>query len=72
MLDPPNFGFGITGVTPEASIYMYKVFSCILDATTDDLIMAGMMQAAGDGVNVIGLSLEVSIHFRMTLLTQLL
>ena len=43
MLDPPNIGFGVTGVAPEASIYMYKVFNCISDSTVDDLVMDGMM-----------------------------
>jgi len=57
MQDPPNVGFGMTGVAQEANIYMYKVFSCVYDYTADDLIMAGMIQAAADGVNVISLSL---------------
>jgi subtilisin family serine protease len=36
MLDSPNIGFGMTGVAPEASLYMYKVFSCVSESTTTD------------------------------------
>jgi subtilisin family serine protease len=57
MLDPPNVGFGMTGVAPEASLYMYKVFSCVSESTTTDIIMAAMIQAAVDGVDVISMSL---------------
>ncbi len=28
MQDPAGMGFGLTGVAPEASLYMYKVFGC--------------------------------------------
>jgi hypothetical protein len=57
MLDPPNIGFEPTGVGPEASLYMNKVSSCVSETTSDDPIMAGMIQAAADGVNIISLSL---------------
>lgn len=57
MLDPPNIGFGLSGVAPEASLYMYRVFSCAAETTSDDLIMAAMIQAANDGVDIISMSL---------------
>ena len=57
MVDPPNTGFGMVGVAPEASIYMYRVFSCVYDYTDDDIIMAAMIKAANDGVDVISMSL---------------
>ncbi|PVH78927.1 subtilisin-like protein [Cadophora sp. DSE1049] len=57
MVDPPNTGFGMIGVAPEASIYMYRVFSCVYDYTDDDIIMAAMIKAANDGVDVISMSL---------------
>ncbi|GMF64054.1 unnamed protein product [[Candida] boidinii] len=46
----------IVGVSPNAKIRMYKVFGCE-DATTNDLIMKALVDAANDGVNVINLSL---------------
>ncbi|OWB74795.1 hydrolase activity protein [[Candida] boidinii] len=46
----------IVGVAPNAKIRMYKVFGCE-DATTNDLIMKALVDAASDGVNVINLSL---------------
>ena len=57
MLDPPKTGFGMIGVAPEASIYMYRVFSCAYDYTDDDIIMATMIRAAKDGLDVISISL---------------
>lgn len=57
MRDLPNSGFGMVGVAPEASIYMYRVFSCAYDYTDDDIIMAAMIKAANDGVHVISMSL---------------
>ncbi|KAL2070990.1 hypothetical protein VTL71DRAFT_14016 [Oculimacula yallundae] len=57
MLDPPNIGFGMIGVAPEASLYMYRVFSCAYDYTDDDIIMAAMIKAVNIGVDVISMSL---------------
>jgi hypothetical protein len=65
MVDPPNIGFGVTGVAPEASLYMYRIFSCVSDDTTDNIIMDAMIQAAADRVDVISivdLASLASIH----------
>lgn len=64
MVDPPNIGFGMTGVAPEASLYMYRIFSCVSDSTTTDVIMAAMIQAAKDGVDVISMSLGAMAPFQ--------
>ncbi|OWB69001.1 hydrolase activity protein [[Candida] boidinii] len=52
----------IVGVSPNAKIRMYKVFGCE-DATTNDLIMKALVDAANDGVNVINLSLGNSAGY---------
>ena len=56
MSDPPNQGFGLVGVAPEATIGMYRVFGCEGDAS-DDVIMSAMQQAAEDGADLISLSI---------------
>ena len=48
--DPPNVGFGLTGVAPEASLYAYRVFGCVADSTYTDIIMNAMIKAAEDKV----------------------
>jgi subtilisin family serine protease len=58
MEDPAGIGFGLVGVAPEASIYMYRVFSCYGVGTTD-VILAAMQRAADDGVDIISMSLSV-------------
>ena len=64
MSDPANMGFGLTGVAPEASLYMYKVFSCVSESTSTDIILAAMIQAASDGVDVISMSLGAMNPFQ--------
>jgi len=64
MVDPPNTGFGMTGVAPDASLYMYRIFSCVSDSTTTDVILAAMIQAAADGVDVISMSLGAMAPFQ--------
>ena len=56
MSDPPNQGFGLVGVAPEATIGMYRVFGCEGDAS-DDVIMSAMQQAAENGADIISLSI---------------
>ena len=48
--------YNVPGVAPEASLYVYRVFSC-LSATTNDIVMQAMLQAYKDGVDIINLSL---------------
>jgi len=56
MEDPEDSGFGLVGVAPEASIYMYRIFNCI-GYTTTDIILKGLAKAAEDGVDIISMSL---------------
>ncbi|ORY32563.1 putative peptidase [Naematelia encephala] len=49
--------YNVTGVAPEASIYVYRVFGCN-GATTDDLVIQGMQRAYDDGVDIINLSFQ--------------
>ncbi|KAM3073458.1 hypothetical protein ACMFMG_004644 [Clarireedia jacksonii] len=55
---PGSDGFPITGVAPEASLYMYRTFDCS-NAGGSDTIMAGMLKAHSDGVDIISMSLAV-------------
>lgn len=64
MVDPPNIGFGMTGVASEASLYMYRISSCVSDDTTYDIIMDAMMKAVADGVDVISMSLGAMDPFQ--------
>lgn len=49
----------ISGVAPEASLYVYKVFDCSLNGETTDRVIAAMLRAAADGVDVISMSLSI-------------
>ena len=52
--------YGVPGVAPEASLYVYRVFGCN-GATTNALVIEGMQKAYQDGVDIINLSLgEIS------------
>ncbi|KUJ11409.1 subtilisin-like protein [Mollisia scopiformis] len=50
--------FDITGVAPESSIFMYRVFDCSGHAGSDT-IMAAMIKAYEDGVDVVSMSLGI-------------
>ncbi|KAH8890656.1 subtilisin-like protein, partial [Thozetella sp. PMI_491] len=63
MQDPADMGFGLSGVAPEATLYMYKVFSCAYSSTPDDIVMKGMIKAVEDGVDVISMSLGFTSYF---------
>nr|QIR83317.1 kilbournase [Stenocarpella maydis] len=54
--DPKNFGFGLLGVAPEATLGMYRVFSCGGDAS-NDVVMQAMMDAYNDGADIVSMSL---------------
>lgn len=57
--------FSISGVAPEASLYMYRTFDCA-NAGGSDTIMAGMLKAQGDGVDIISMSLAVGTEWPST------
>ncbi|KAH8596882.1 peptidase S8/S53 domain-containing protein [Bisporella sp. PMI_857] len=63
MQDPKNVGFGLTGVAPEASLYAYRVFGCLTDATYTDIIISAMIKAAEDKVDIISMSLGAIAPF---------
>ncbi|KAG8915767.1 hypothetical protein FRC01_003516 [Tulasnella sp. 417] len=50
--NPYNF----TGVAPQSSLGMYRIFGCVGD-TADDVIMAAMLKAYNDKNDIISLSL---------------
>lgn len=58
MEDPADIGFGLLGVAPEASLFMYRVFSC-LGAGTTDVILAAMQRAADDEMDIINMSIAL-------------
>ncbi|KAI1662044.1 subtilisin-like protein [Daldinia decipiens] len=49
----------ISGVAPEATIYMYRVFDCLTNGGSTDRIMAAMLRAQADGVDIISMSLGI-------------
>ncbi|KAH7363774.1 peptidase S8/S53 domain-containing protein [Rhexocercosporidium sp. MPI-PUGE-AT-0058] len=65
MQDPEGFGFGLTGVAPDAEILSYRVFSCAGAATTEG-IMRALQRAGDDGADVINMSLGGATSFQST------
>ena len=63
MQDPNGSGFGLVGVAPEASIFMYRVFSCPGLSTTE-IILRAMELAATDGADIVSLSLGQTEPFQ--------
>ena len=63
MQDPTGSSFGLVGVAPEATIYMYRVFSCPGVSTTEIIIRA-MELAATDGADVVSMSLGQTEPFQ--------
>ncbi|KAI1760233.1 subtilisin-like protein [Hypoxylon sp. FL1150] len=62
-MDPLSNGnrtFDISGVAPEATLYMYRVFDCTTNGETTDRVMAAMLRAQADGVDIISMSLSIS------------
>ncbi|OTA94907.1 hypothetical protein M434DRAFT_381946 [Hypoxylon sp. CO27-5] len=49
----------ISGVAPEATLYIYRVFDCSTNGETTDRVMAAMLRAQADGVDVISMSLSI-------------
>lgn len=60
-----NGYFPTSGVAPEATLYMYRTFDCA-NAGGSDTIMAGMLKAQGDGVDIISMSLSVGTEWPST------
>ncbi|KAI1387323.1 subtilisin-like protein [Hypoxylon trugodes] len=54
-----NRKLNISGVAPEATLYIYKVFDCSTHGETTDRVMAAMLRAQADGVDVISMSLSI-------------
>lgn len=53
-------GFPLSGVAPEADLYMYRIFDCTSSGGTSDQIMAAMERAAFvDRVDVLSMSLSI-------------
>ncbi|KAF7897959.1 uncharacterized protein EAF01_008925 [Botrytis porri] len=66
-MDPisENGYFPISGVAPESHLYMYRTFDCA-NAGGSDTIMAGMLKAQEDGVDIISMSLAVGTEYPST------
>ncbi|KAI1456967.1 subtilisin-like protein [Annulohypoxylon moriforme] len=61
-MDPLSDGnrtLNISGVAPEATLYIYRVFDCSTNGETTDRVMAAMLRAQADGVDVISMSLSI-------------
>ncbi|KAI1086859.1 subtilisin-like protein [Rostrohypoxylon terebratum] len=61
-MDPLSDGnrtLNISGVAPEATLYIYRVFDCSTNGETTDRVMAAMLRAQTDGVDVISMSLSI-------------
>jgi hypothetical protein len=57
-MDSVPSSFDITGVAPEASIYMYRAFDCNGRAGSDTIV-AAMSKAQEDGVDIVNMSLGI-------------
>ncbi|KAH8893452.1 subtilisin-like protein [Thozetella sp. PMI_491] len=53
-------GLPLSGVAPEASIRMYRIFNCAETNGTSDLILAAMSRAYEDGVDLVSMSLSTN------------
>ncbi|SCZ88100.1 BZ3500_MvSof-1268-A1-R1_Chr2-1g04189 [Microbotryum saponariae] len=53
--------YGFTGVAPKANFGHYRIFGCLSDETTDDLILSALLRAQSDGCQVINLSVFGSV-----------
>lgn len=51
-------GLNITGVAPEATIYMYRTFGCDGHGNSDN-ILAAMLRAQADGCDIVSMSLAI-------------
>lgn len=49
----------ISGVAPEATLYIYRVFDCATNGESTDRVMAAMLKAQADGVDIISMSLSI-------------
>ncbi|OTB00305.1 hypothetical protein M426DRAFT_267912 [Hypoxylon sp. CI-4A] len=58
-LSDGNRTLNISGVAPEATLYIYRVFDCSTNGETTDRVMAAMLRAQEDGVDVISMSLSI-------------
>ncbi|KAH8812930.1 peptidase S8/S53 domain-containing protein [Xylogone sp. PMI_703] len=65
MEDPEGVGFGLVGVAPEATIYMYRVFSCFGISSTD-ILLSAMQRAASDGVDIVSMSWGENYFFQLS------
>ncbi|KAI1776982.1 subtilisin-like protein [Hypoxylon cercidicola] len=66
-MDPLSDGnrtLNISGVAPEASLYIYRVFDCNTNGETTDRVMAAMLRAQEDGVDIISMSLSILESWR--------
>ncbi|GAA6050305.1 hypothetical protein JCM3770_002954 [Rhodotorula araucariae] len=63
--------YGLSGVVPEATLGHYRVAGCNV-ASSDDLIVAGMMRALADGVDVINISLGSVVSWLADSPTQII
>ncbi|XXG96043.1 hypothetical protein Hte_002320 [Hypoxylon texense] len=54
-----NRTLNISGVAPEATLYIYRVFDCSTNGETTDRVMAAMLRAQADGVDIISMSLSI-------------
>lgn len=53
--EPEGTGVGLVGIAPEATLYMYRVFSCY-GQTTEEVLLKAMQMAADDGVDIVSMS----------------
>ncbi|WQF85330.1 Putative peptidase S8/S53 domain, Fn3-like domain, peptidase S8, subtilisin, His-active [Colletotrichum destructivum] len=57
------------GVAPDAEIYMYKVFGCS-DATSNDLVLKGMLAADSDDCDIISVSIGSNTGYADSVLSR--
>ncbi|EGG07127.1 subtilisin protease [Melampsora larici-populina 98AG31] len=53
-----DVGYGFTGVAPNATLGMYRIFSCKAElGTNNDLVMSALLHAHKDGADIISASI---------------
>ncbi|KAH8901391.1 subtilisin-like protein [Thozetella sp. PMI_491] len=59
---PSGEGFNISGVAPEAELYMYKIFDCNQQGGTTDQMIAALLKAQQDRVDIVSMSLSEGVN----------
>ena len=60
---------GVTGVAPDVTFHVYRVFGCV-GRTTDDILVAALERVLADGTEVVNMSLGSQFTWRQNPVAQ--